>query len=796
MLGRLEVWQGGERLRLGGPRECALLAALLLRANEIASVSYLVDAVWERPPASPETNVRTYVSQLRRRLGRGSRGPSRLVTTQGGYQLTVRPDEFDVGVFEEALERADAAFHRGHWERATADYSRALDLWRGDPLGDQPVGARLRGVLDGLAERWLVAVERFTRAKFELGAHDEVIRLIRELLPRHFLREELWRLLLLALCGSNRPAEALDAYATMRRRFADELGVEPNERLRQLHEEILRGDHVRDGSVVRTRSSTGWRPPGGRVCQLPADLGDFTERAAPMRQLTEAIGNGAVGAPPVVVVSGGPGVGKSALVLHVAHQLAGRFPDGQLYLDLRGTSEAPRESAVLLAEMLGALGFTGSQVPDGVAARAGLFRSLLSDRRMLVVLDDAADARQVRPLLPAGGGCVVLVTSRQLLTDVMPAYHVELGPLREDEARTLLTRIIGPVRAAAEPVEVTELVRACGHLPLAIRIAAGRLVGRPAWPLRLLTRRLADESRRLTELSPGGLGLRASFQASVRSLPPDVARAFHLLGLLGPHTLPSWVVAPLLDRAHEELCAQDVVDALVDANLLAQCGVDDTGTPRYRLHDLLRAHAVEGAAAIPVGKRRAAVSRVVGVWLDLVRRAVEGMPPSSFDPPRFAAPRAALPPDVASRMTAEPLRWFDAERAALVGAVELAVRWEIDELAWELAATLAPYLDFRSRYDDWDRVHRLAVQAARRTANRRGEAVLLRGIAQVHIHRDEYGAAIRLLSRSRALCRQIGDKRGESRAVAGLGVVARLLDRRGVARDEYGSRRARTALHG
>jgi hypothetical protein len=284
-------------------------------------------------------------------------------------------------------------------------------------------------------------------------------------------------------------------------------------------------------------------------------------------------------------------------------------------------------------------------------------------------------------LLPPNGGCAVLVTSRQLLTDLAGARHIELDVLRPDEARDLFAGIVGTQRVDAEPDEVEPILRACGHLPLAIRIAAGKLVGRPVWPLRLLRERLDDESRRLNELRLGELGVRASFETSIGQLPDDVVHAFRLLGLLGPRTVPGWVLGPLLDRP----CADDVLDTLVDANLLRLTEIDANRFPCYRMHDLLRAYASES-----VGDPRAAVNRLLAVWLDLATRAVDRLPPSLFAPPQGHALRATLSM-ATEQLLAVPGDWFEAERDALIGAVELAVAWRLDDSAWQLAATVVPY---------------------------------------------------------------------------------------------------------
>jgi tetratricopeptide (TPR) repeat protein/transcriptional regulator with XRE-family HTH domain len=510
------------------------------------------------------------------------------------------------------------------------------------------------------------------------------------------------------------------------------------------------------------------------VDQLPSDVPDFTGRTDQLAEVLTALTEpAATEAVRVVVVAGGPGTGKSALAVRAAHQIAGEFPDGRLYLDLAGTSDQPRDPAVLLSELLGSLRVTGGAVPDGAPARATLFRSLLVGRKILLVLDDAAGADQIRPLLPPNGECVVLVTSRSQLTDVAGARHIKLEMLTPDEAGELFTTIVGADRVAAEPAEVEPILQACGYLPLAIRIAGGRLLGRPAWPLRLLRKRLDDESKRLNELRLGELGVRASFAAGIGRLPDDAVLAFKLLGLLGPRTVPGWVLGPLLDRAD----ADDVLDTLVDANLLRFTEIDVNDSPRYRLHDLLRAYAHEGAMALPEAELRAAVGRLLATWLDLTVRAVDRLPPSLFAPPQGNTPRTPLPESVVDGLLELPGKWFEAERDALIGAVELAAAWQFDEAAWELAAAAVPYHDLHSNYEDWRRAHTVALDAARTAGNVRGEAVMLRALSQVAVYRDEYDVAADGFGRALELSQQAGDKREEFLARAGLGTIHRVLGR-------------------
>ncbi|MGW5749182.1 tetratricopeptide repeat protein, partial [Amycolatopsis sp. NPDC003861] len=370
------------------------------------------------------------------------------------------------------------------------------------------------------------------------------------------------------------------------------------------------------------------------------------------------------------------------------------------------------------------------------------------------------------PLLPPSGGCAVVVTSRHRLADLAGAEHVELDVLPTEDALALFARIAGAERVEREPEQAEEIVRLCGRLPLAIRITGAKLASRRAWTLQVLRDRLADESRRLRELRVGDLDVRANFDLSLRLLPEDAVRAFRLLGLLGAETLPAWVIGPLLGRPVPD----DVLDALVDAYLVRLVTTDRAGQPRYRLHDLLRAYASEGAQEhYSFEDRRAAVERVLAAWLALAEQARDLCYPSLFRPTPGRSPRWT--PD---HVVVDPITWFDAERGTLLRAIELAADWGLDEAAWELAVAAVPYYDHRSLYQDWNRSHRIALDATAAAGNTHGEAALLQGLGQVHIYLDEMAEARNDLHRCVKLYQSIGDRRGEGLALASLGTVHRV----------------------
>lgn len=696
VLGPLEAEVEGRPVALGGPKPRLLLATLLMRPNTAVSTDVLVDVLWpEAPPRSAAANVRTYVHSLRRLLD------NRIEHRPGGYLLRAEPGEIDLCRFEE---------------------TRDPDLWRGRFLADLPESHVFEATAARVTELWLSAREDRLRERIDRGEHDAAAAELRGMLRDHPLREELWQLLIHALTAAGRRADAIQAYTEAEQVLRDELDAAP-------------------GAALLAALSP--------VCQLPLDLPDFTGRDDVVHDLVQQVRNR--DRPTVVVLSGPPGVGKSAVAVRVAHLVRASFPDGQLHLDLAGTSASPRRPADVLTELLRALGH--NEFPRGVAERAAMLRSALASRRVLLVLDDAANATQVAPLLPGAGGSAVLVTSRVMLPDLVGARPVELDVLPDADAARLLDGIVGTARTAAEPDSAAAILRFCGHLPLAIRVAGTRLAHRRGWTLRTLAERLRDERRRLDELAVGDLAVRASVGLTYASLPPDAARAFRLLGLLGPVRWPGWVVGALLDLEEYD----PVLDLLVDNHLVELVGSDDTGAPRYRLHDLLRCYAAELSE-----KDSAAVGRVLDGYLGRAAAAAAGMP-------YFGVLPEKAPP------TPVPAKWFDAERHACVAMVSLAEAWGADDLAWRLATTLAPYFDLRGNQDDWQRTHTIALAAARRAADRRGEAIVLRNLGQVALYRDAYADARSAFTSAHELFVQVGDSQGAAVARAGLGTVLRVL---------------------
>lgn len=779
VLGPLEVRLPGRSPRLGGPKPRMLLATLLLNANHVVGADVLAEVLWPgHRPRSVAANLRTYASALRAEIGQG---PARIRALASGYAIELPACELDLLLFEDLVAAAREHRARGHPDEAAGLLARALSLWQGVPLAELPGSPLWDRRLDRIAQERLSAAEDLVELRMAAGRYGEAAGELRVLLAEHPFREDLWRQLMLALHWSGRQAEALRAFGTVREQLVTELGIEPGAELREAHAAVLAGAPppspdqaapVVDGPPA---SFAAEPPPGVHrpvPRQLPPDLVDFTGRADEAAALTRALAPGGL-----AVVSGPPGVGKTALAVRCAHAVREAFPYGQLSLSLGGTAPPdgpagspgspaspgePVEPGDLLAEALRALG-AAEPLPPTVHERAALYRSLLAERPMLVLLDDAAGAAQVRPLLP-GGDSAVVVTSRRRITELPGAVRIDLDVLPPADARRLLATIVGAERLEREPEEAAAIVRACGCLPLAIRVAGARLAARPGWSPGVLARRLDDETARLAELRTGDLEVRESFERSYRLLPDDAARTFRALGLLGTRPLPGWVVDAVLDRHRSD----DVTDELVDANLLRPVGTDPLGQPRYRLPDLLRIDARDKAGEVDV----AALVRVIAGWTAAAEHATARLPTTVFSLTSPAARRWRLPEDALRRVAADPVSWFGAEHEALVDAVRLAAGAGLAGAAWGLAAALVPYLDLRCHLDAWEETHRVALEAARAAGDQAGEAAMLRGLGQVALYRDRYVQAAGMFRRSRVIFRTLGDVRGEAVSVCGLGAVS------------------------
>jgi DNA-binding SARP family transcriptional activator/tetratricopeptide (TPR) repeat protein len=687
-----------------------VLGLLAVSAGSPVRLDSIVDVLWgDKPPVSAVGIVQTYVSRLRQVLG-----ADLLPRDAAGYRLVVTGNELDLLAFREAVKDAQSALEP---EVACAGYERALGLWRDDPLPDVDV---LRGhpVVVALAGEFASAVLEYADAAAACGRHEQVLPRLRALAARDELDEASRSRLMIALAGTGRQAEALTLFEEVRQRLDQELGMPPGPGLREAHAKVLRQDLAPDPALA----PPGWLP----LFQLPAAPADFTGRAADVARLSTAIEPGDVGVP-IAIVSGQPGVGKTSLALHAAHLLRARFPDGQLWVHLAGTSPRPRDPAEVLGEFLRALGMHGSAIPENLSERTVCYRSRLAGRRILVVADDAASAAQIRPLLPGTAGCALLVTSRSHLEDMDGAELIPLDVMSEPDAAALLTRLVGADRVTAERDAVSSLIRSCGALPLALRIAGAKLAARPLWSLSLMVHRLTG----LGELESGDMSVRASIDSSYTSLSDRARKAFRLLALAGPGDFAEWVAAALLGEPD----AADVLAELAGRSLVISLGADPTGEPRYRLHDLLGDYAAERLADDP--GRGPARDRLLNAWLQLAMLANAKLPAEPYFPPDLSEPcPAVVSAGTARRLTADPIGWFTTERTSLLAAVEQACAASRLDLARALAAHQRAYQHLQYRQDDVVRLWRLIsdraeqfgeARQARQARVRMGASYVLRG---------------------------------------------------------------------
>ncbi|MFE0024640.1 BTAD domain-containing putative transcriptional regulator [Amycolatopsis sp. NPDC059021] len=687
---------------LRGEHQRTLLAMLLLEADRPVPADRLVDALWpDGPPKSYTSNLHTYISRLRSRIE-----GLRVDHSARGYRLRAGPDELDLLAFRAEAALGREAARAGDPAAAAKHFRQALAQWRGPVLSGLHIPL-LDAEIARLESERLAVFEDCVDAELSTGRHGELTGELQAMITEHPLRERLAAQLMIALHRAGRQADALTVYRGLRATLIDELGVEPGAEARRVHAAVLRGeDPVPQGLTVAA-------PPVWPLCQLPPDIADFAGREAELAKLAALIsGDGAD--VPVTVITGEPGAGKSTLAVRAAHLLRASYPDGQLYVPLAGAA-APRELGDVLTDLLRALGVTGPAIPGDLQARAAVYRGRLADRRVLVVLDDAADPEHVRALLPGTPGCAVVVTSRRRLSGLAGARRLSLGPLSASDASSLLRRLAGAERVGGQQADAERIAVACGFLPLALRIAGSRLAVRPQLRLGLLADRLEDEARRLDELTVSDLRVRGSIALSYAALSPAAQRAFRRLGGCRGHDLPHWAAVTLIAGSSDD--ADEAIEELIEASLLQPAGADPGGEPRYRMHDLVRVFAAEqGVKLESHAERVASIRGVADAALCLADAAAARLPRTVPMPaPARPLPAQPLPPELVERLLARPEAWFAAERANLVTAIGTfcAVGWREDALL--LLEKLSTYVYLDGHYADLcsasEVLHRAAVEA-------------------------------------------------------------------------------------
>ncbi|WP_018220871.1 AfsR/SARP family transcriptional regulator [Salinispora pacifica] len=588
ILGPVRVCSGTTDISLKGSKQRTFLAALLLAGERVLPDSTLGEMLWgSRPPATYQAQIYTYASQLRRQLGQAVH-----IARQGaGYFLTIGSAWFDYREFQRQYRAGRAALQSGQFERSADLLRAALDLWRGPALADvsAPLTERER---PGLDEVRMEALAARIDADLALGRHREIVPELISLVGAHPLRERFRAQLMTGLHRSDRQAEAFDLYYQGSRLLLEELGVDPSPTLRSAYELLLRVGEEATADVPAAPQPERIEAAPPVPAMLPADTYDFVGYPDALRAAARLLRRHSGDQPQhsTLAVTGMGGVGKTTLAVHAAHMCAADFPDGQLFLDLQGSSHLPVRPEDALSVLLRALG-AAEPLPRSMEERMHLYRSLLASRRVLVVLDDAAGADQIRPLLPGGPMCRTIVTSRLFLSTAAGQHMVSLKPFTPAQALDLLGRIAGAERIDTEPEAARRIVQACGSLALAVRIAGIRLASRPHWSVAQLAERLAGGAGGLAEFRAGDLDLRASLDRSFQRL-----NAIHRLALLrlataGMESFPAAAVATLLGCDEPE--AEQIAEALVDQRMLELADLDDTGVFAYQVHPLVGLLAFE-----------------------------------------------------------------------------------------------------------------------------------------------------------------------------------------------------------
>jgi DNA-binding SARP family transcriptional activator/Tfp pilus assembly protein PilF len=774
LLGPVEVWVGGRRVDAGQPRQRAVLAALLVDAGRVVPTETLIARVWgQTVPEQARATLRTHLSRIRRLLEQAAESTASVASlsrTSGGYLLQVDPDQIDLHRFRRLAATAGRPANSagssgggsGDGVGVVGSLRAALALWRGQPLSgiEGEWAGRMREIWG--RERVDTAIV-WARAELALANPGPVLASMAELAGDNPLVESVTEVFMLALHAAGRTSEALELYGRTRAQLAEELGTDPGPDLQLLHQSLLRGE------ISTTPPATPPTPAPGLVRQLPRQLPAppqlFTGRDSELADLVKLHDASTV---VITAIDGMAGIGKTALAVQAAHQILDRYPDGQLFIDLHGYTDAvaPIEPGQALDQMLRSLGVPGERIPTGLAERAGLYRSRLADQRILIVLDNAATETQLAPLLPGAPGCLVLVTSRRRLAGLDHTHTLSLDTLPPADATALLRRSLEENRLAGQPPDLlTELVELCGRLPLAIRIAAARLRSHPTWDLAYLARRLRDQQHRLHELAAGQRSITATLDLSYHDLTPDQQRTYRHLGLhFGPDIDP-YATAALLDTDLPE--AGRMLDQLLEAHLL-----QEPAPGRYQFHDLTRAHAAHTATRDePDHHRQAALNRLLDYYRHTASMAMNTAYPYERERRPHVPPAHTPTPDQPNPTAA--LTWLNSELPNLLAAARHATECGRPTHLLHLSTILHRHLRTHGRLRDAITLHQQALTTARATGNRAAELEALTGLADITRLQSRYEEATEQYQQALQLARTTGHP-GELDALLGLGHIDRL----------------------
>ncbi|MEV6603597.1 BTAD domain-containing putative transcriptional regulator [Kutzneria sp. NPDC051319] len=751
VLGALRVRRDGESLEIPAAKLRVLLVSLLTNPNRVVPVERLVADLWDTdPPAGAQNTVRNYVMRLRRLLA-----PELILTRPEGYLLDIAPDCVDLHRFQHLTRQAEKDAADGRLDRAGEALAEAFALWRGEPLLGVPSESLRRNVAPVLTEQWLAAVELRLDVDLGRGRHHTVVPELAELVRRFPFRERFWALRMRALDQAGKRAEALSAYRELSELLAEELGVDPSPSVRELHQRIL----------TNAPSRPEPQPRASVPRQLPAPPSPFTGRRRELDVLSASL-DARTDAMTVLTISGTGGIGKTWLALRWAHENLARFPDGQLFVNLRGfdPSGQPISPQAAVRGFLAALGVAPAEIPTEWDAQVGLYRSLVADRRMLLVVDNAVEASQVAPLLPGSSSCTVLVTSRDRLAGLVTAHGahpVRLDMLSDDEARALLAGRLGSARLDAEPGAVTEFLARCAGLPLALSIVAGRAQTLPESPLSAMAAELRDATTRLGVLEEDSTtGVRVVLSWSSAALSPRHARAFRLLGLAPGPDIGLSAASCLLGLPPDQ--AGETLRSLQRVSLL-----HGSATGRFRMHDLVRLHAVEqGRGHTDQIEQEQALRRLVECYTDTAiagdRLLAPHRPP--IDPGRGGLMQPL--PDEAAVMA-----WFDAESACLAATLRFAGEHGWHEVVWRMAWALAVFYSRRGLLHEDLSAWRAALASAGHLNDPGKHTWALLFLGRAHARAGEHTEAIEHLRLAEVMAERGGDRRTQAHVHHALGVT-------------------------
>ncbi|MER5541598.1 BTAD domain-containing putative transcriptional regulator [Streptomyces sp. NPDC001118] len=770
LLGSLECLADGHRIKLGGPLQERILTSLLLESGRTVSIERLITTAWgEASPETAKQQVRKAIADLRRRI---PDGPALIVTEDSGYRVSAEPLQVDLHLFSHHVQQAASDRSGGELSAAAGQLRKALALWRG-PVLNGTGGPVLDAASTVLEERRLAAVEDLFALRLQLGEDSDIVSEIREFADAYPLREGLRAQLMLALYRAGRQAEALHEYAAVRDLLAEELGISPGPDLAGLFEKILRASPELDRPAQPASAEPDMPGPAPSApalpspdeartvpCTLPYDLPDFTGRHLEFQYLLDrgAAGEGVR----IVAVDGMGGIGKTTLIVHAAHRLAASYSDGQLYIDLRGFTpgERPLAPGEAVRILLRALGTPDSAVPDDTESQLAMWQTALASRRLLVVLDNAADAAQIRPLLPVTPDCLVLVASRCRLLDLDGAHWISLETLAPQDSAELLVRTLGEERVATAPEAAKSLATLCGHLPLALRIATARLHNRPRWTLQYFVDRLRAEDALLTELRSTERSVATTIQLSYEALGKDHRRAFMLLGVhpgpdFDPHTAAALVGITPKDAEH-------MLEDLLDSQLLQQ---REAG--RYAFHDLVRSFALSLWDDSARHQKDTAVGKLLNYYLGATNEACRILFPGLRQCESSPTGNALGLPAFCDAQAAR--QWYDRESRNLQATVRLGQKHDFHRSASYLARNTVLHLHAQGAIRDYRELAEIAVAAARRSADPQALCLSLGNLASAHQILGEFPLTMEVAEEGLRVARSHGDRLSEAAFMDQLG---------------------------